>query len=144
MRSIFLALTFVLATSAACAAASVSVTVTPQADSPVTLMTCTLQKQFVTIARGVSVEGFRTAVTFKNSTQKPIARVDFKFVMREATGAEIDSHTLQSIGMFAPNVEIDNISWSNVDDWPTLGDMDCSIQRVVFQDGSFWNGKDAF
>jgi hypothetical protein len=140
----FLALAFVLATIAAAAASGVSVTVTAQADSPVTLMTCTLQKQFVTIARGVSVEGFRTGVTFKNSTQKPIARVVFKFVMRDAAGAEIDSHTLQSVGMFAPNVEIDNISWNNVDNWPTLGDMDCSIQQVVFQDGSSWNAKNAF
>ncbi len=140
----FLALALVLATSAAAAAASVSVTITAQADSPVSLLTCNLQKQFVTIARGVSVEGFRTGVTFKNVTQRPIARVVFKFVMRDAAGAEIDSHTLQSVGAFGPAVEIDNISWSNVDNWPTLGDMDCSIERVVFQDGSFWDAKAAF
>jgi hypothetical protein len=106
-------------------------------------MTCTLQKQFVTIARGVSVEGFRTGVTFKNSTQKPIVRVAFKFTMRDTSGSKIDSNTLQGAGTFAPAVEIDNISWNNVDDWPTLADMDCSIQRVVFQDGSVWNATDA-
>jgi hypothetical protein len=141
VRSTFLALAFLLAASSAAAAAGVSVTVTAQADSPVTLMTCTLQKQFVTIARGVSVEGFRTGVTFKNTTQKPIARVVFTFLMRDATGVEIDSHTLQSVGAFAPDVEIDNISWNNVDNWPTLGDMDCSIQQVIFQDGSSWNAN---
>jgi hypothetical protein len=137
----FLALTFVLAMSAMAEAANVSVRVTAQPDSPVALMTCTLQKQFVTIARGVSVEGFRTGVTFKNATQKPISRIDFKFTMRDATGSEIDSEILDGAGTFAPDVEIDNISWNKVDDWPALSDMDCSIQRVVFQDGTSWDAS---
>jgi hypothetical protein len=130
------ALILVLATPAD--ASSIAVVITAQAGAPITLTSCTLRKEMMPLARGVSVEGLRTGVVFKNTTLKPIADVAFLFTMRDVSGDVIDSHRLHSKGTYAPNVEIDNINWLSVDSWPTLGDMDCSIDRVVFSDGSAW------
>jgi hypothetical protein len=104
-------------------------------------MTCTLQKEYIQLARGVSVEGFRTAVTFRNLSQKGVVRVIFLFTMREAGGSELDSHTDQSFGAYAPSIEIDNIAWEHVDSWPTLAEMDCAVQTVLFQDGTSWSAS---
>jgi hypothetical protein len=44
-------------------------------------------------------------------------------------------------GAFAPAIVIDNTHWLNVNSWPTLGEMICSVSRVVFQDGTVWNAQ---
>lgn len=124
------------------AAAGISVTVTPQTGAPIQLLTCTSQKTRVEIARGVSVDGFQTGVTFKNTSQKVARRVIFKFTMRDATGGEIDSHTESSSGTYVAGVEIDNIGWQTVNSWPTLADMDCAVDAVTFQDGTSWAAGD--
>jgi hypothetical protein len=128
----------VVATCVPASAGALSVAITSQADAPVTLMSCTFTKQMVPLARGVSVEGFLTGVVFKNTAAKPVVQVTFLFTMRDTAGAVIDSHMLTSTGTFAPGVEIDNIHWLTVDDWPTLGGVDCSIQRVMFKEDPAW------
>jgi hypothetical protein len=143
MRSALVLLILVLGIIAPARAGSVAVSITPQSSAPVLLTSCTFQKQFVSLARGVSVEGFRTGVVFTNGTTRPISTVVFLFTMRDTSGEVIDSHTSKSSGSYAPAVSIDNIHWLVVDSWPTLGAMECSIDHVVFSDGTSWSAAGA-
>jgi hypothetical protein len=141
MRKALLAVAFLLVTGTIAVAGTITVSITPQSNAPITLTGCTFQKQFVPLARGVSVEGFRTGVVFTNNASRPISTVVFLFTMHDTAGAVIDSHTLKSSGSYAPAVPIDNIHWLVVDSWPTLGAMDCSIDHVVFTDGTAWSAE---
>lgn len=138
MKRAFLVPILAMLMSATANASSISVTITPQPGSPVSLIHCTLQKEYVALARGVSVEGFRTGVVFKNTTSRPIVWVAFQFTMIDISGITIDSHSFKSTGTFAPSVEIDDIHWLDVDSWPTLGEMDCAVKRTLFADGTSW------
>ena len=140
-RTILLALCVLLA--GVSSRQPVSVAITPQHDSPVAISDCTLVRQFVPLARGVSVQGFKTGVVFKNVSATAIRSVTFGFEMLDSMDAPIDRHELTSTGTYAPNVEIDNITWLVVDSWPTLGVMRCSVRRVQFADGTSWEVSDA-
>jgi len=111
----------------------------PQQGAPVSILYCSLAKQSVQVARGVSVEGLNTGVVFKNDSVKVITTVTFRFTMIDGFGAVLETRFKQSTGTFSPGVIIDNIHWLDVNSWPTLGEMDCSIDHVSFQDGTFWS-----
>lgn len=117
---------------------AIAVTIVQQPSAPVAISRCTLERHFVQVANGVSVQGFRTGVVFTNVGSKPIEAVVFEFTMIDTSGTFIDHHSLISTGTYVPNVEIDNISWLIVDTWPTLGAMDCAIHSVAFTDGTSW------
>jgi hypothetical protein len=116
----------------------ITVTITPHPGDPVSIASCTLVRQSFALARGVMVEGFKTGVVFKNVTSNPIASVTFDFAMIDTSGAVLQHRLLSSTGTYAPGVQIDNISWTQVNDWPTLGTMDCSVYSVRFVNGESW------
>ena len=107
----------------------------------VSIVNCPLAKQSVQIARGVSVEGLNTGIVFKNNTSKTIGEVIFEFAMLDSSGAMLETRFKESTGAFSPGSVIDNTHWLNVNSWPTLGEMICSVSRVVFQDGTAWNAQ---
>jgi hypothetical protein len=134
LLSLILALTF----RASAEASDTAIQILPQQDAPVSIVNCSLAKQSVQIARGVSVEGLNTGTVFKNDTSKTIEAVTFNFAMLDSSGAILESRFKESTGAFSPGIVIDNIHWLNVDSWPTLGEMICSVSRVSFQDGTVW------
>lgn len=113
----------------------------PQQNAPVSITNCTLAKQSVQIARGVSVEGLNTGIVFRNESLKTVAEITFRFTMIDGSGATLETRLKQSTGTFSPSVTIDNIHWLDVNSWPTLGDMNCSVDHVSFQDGSVWDAQ---
>lgn len=122
-------------------AADVAIQVQPQQNSPVSISDCTLAKQSVQIARGVAVEGLNTGIAFRNESLKTIGAITFRFTMIDNFGATLETRLKQSTGTFSPSVTIDNIHWLDVNSWPTLGQMSCSVDHVSFQDGSFWDAQ---
>lgn len=122
-------------------ASSIVIQVQPQQDAPASIVNCSLAKQSVQIARGVSVEGLNTGIAFRNSSSKTIAAVTFRFVMIDASGATIETRFKKSTGTFSPAVIIDNIHWLEVDSWPTLSEMSCAIDHIWFQDGTVWDAQ---
>jgi len=62
----------------------------------------------------------------------------FKFTMLDSFGTSLSSRLKETRGLYSASVVIDNIHWLDVDSWPTLGAMDCSVYRVLFRDGSSW------
>lgn len=105
------------------------------------IVTCSLAKQSVQIGRGVSVEGLNTGIVFKSASSKAITAVTFRFTMIDASGATLETRFKESTGTFSPAVIIDNIHWLEVNSWPTLSEMNCSVGRVSFQDGTVWNAE---
>jgi hypothetical protein len=122
-------------------ASDAAIQILPQQDPPVSIVNCSLAKQSVQIARGVSVEGLNTGIVFKNNTSKTIGEVTFEFAMLDSSGAMLETRFKESTGAFSPAIVIDNTHWLNVNSWPTLGEMICSVSRVVFQDGTAWNAQ---
>ena len=127
-----------LTNSASAEASDTAIQILPQQDAPVSIVTCSLAKQSVQIARGVSVEGLNTGIVFKNNTSKTVVAVTFNFTMVDSSGAVLETRSKQSTGAFSSAIVIDNIHWLDVDSWPTLGEMSCSVSRVSFQDGVVW------
>jgi hypothetical protein len=134
LLSLILALTF----WAPAEASDTAIQILPQQDAPVSIVNCSLAKQSVQIARGVSVEGLSTGIVFKNDASKTIGAVTFKFTMSDSSGAILENRFEHTTGTFSPTIVIDNTHWLNVDSWPTLGEMSCSVSRVSFQDGTVW------
>ena len=122
-------------------ASDIASQVQPQQDAPVSIVNCSLAKQSVQIARGVSVEGLNTGIVFKNDSSKTIAAVTFRFAMIDGSGATLETRFKESTGTFSPTVIIDNIHWLDVNSWPTLSEMNCSVGHVSFQDGGVWDAQ---
>jgi hypothetical protein len=122
-------------------ASDITIQVQPQQDAPVSIVNCSLAKQTVQIARGVSVEGLNTGVVFKNDSSKAVAAVTFRFTMIDGSGATLETRFKESTGTFSPTVIVDNIHWLDVNSWPTLSEMRCSVGHVSFQDGSVWDAQ---
>jgi len=127
--------------SASAEASDIVIQVQPQQGTPVTIVSCSLAKQSVQISRGVSVEGLNTGVVFRNDTSKMIAAVTFRFTMIDGLGAMLETRFKESKGTFSPTAIIDNIHWLDVNSWPTLSEMNCSIGHVSFQDGTVWDAQ---
>jgi hypothetical protein len=125
----------------ASAEADTLIQVLPQQDAPVSIVNCSLAKQSVQIARGVSIEGLNTGIVFRNDASKTIAVVTFRFAMIDALGTTLETRFKQSTGTYSPAVIIDNIHWLDVNSWPTLREMTCSVGHVSFQDGSAWDAQ---
>jgi len=122
-------------------ASDIAIQVQPQQDAPVSIVNCSLAKQSVQIARGVSVEGLNTGIAFKNDSSKPIVVVTFRFTMIDGSGATLETRFKERSGTFSPAVIIDNIHWLEVNSWPTLSEMSCSVGHVSFQDGTAWDSQ---
>jgi len=122
-------------------ASDVAIQVQPQQDAPVYIVNCSLAKRSVQIARGVSVEGLDTGIVFRNNSLKTIAAITFRFTMVDSFGATLETRFKESTGVFSPGVIIDNIHWLDVNSWPTLGAMSCSVGHVSFQGGSVWDAQ---
>ena len=121
-------------------ASDIAIQILPQ-DAPVSIVSCSLAKQSVQIARGVSVEGLNTGIIFKNDSSKTIGAVTFRFTMIDSSGATLETRFKESTGTFSPTVVIDNIHWLDVNSWPTLSEMSCSVGHVSFQDGTVWDAQ---
>jgi hypothetical protein len=122
-------------------ASNVAIQILPQQDAPVSIISCSLAKQSVEIARGVSVEGLNMGIVFKNNTSRTVAVVTFTFTMINSLGAVLEKRFKQSTGTYSPAVVIDNIHWLEVNSWPTLSEMSCSVGHVAFQDGTTWDAQ---
>lgn len=141
MKRAFLALLMAFSIGGSAGASDVAVYVIPQPDAPVSITTCTLEKQAVELARGVYVHGVNFGVEFKNESGKSAVAVMFQFTMSDSFGTVLDTRLRESLGTFSPGVVVGNIHWLEVDSWPTLGEMGCSVQRVRFQDGTIWTSE---
>ena len=140
-RHLFLLPILALVFWASAEASDVVIQIQAQSDAPVSVMGCSLTKQAVQIARGVSVEGLNTGVVFKNESVKAIVAVTFRFTMIDGSGAPLETRFKDTVGTFSPAVVIDNIHWLEVNSWPTLREMSCSVGHVSFQDGSAWDAQ---
>jgi hypothetical protein len=133
LKQLFLSPILALALWTSAEASNIAIQVQPQQDAPVYIVNCSLAKQSVQIARGVSVEGLSTGIVFRNNSLKTIAAITFRFTMIDASGAMLETRFKDSTGIFSPGVVIDNIHWLDVDSWPTLGAMSCSVGHVSFK-----------
>ena len=140
-KQLLLSLILALTLWASAEASDIAIQVQPQQDAPVYIVNCFLAKQSVQIARGVSVEGLYTGIVFRNNSLKTIATITFRFAMIDGSGALLETRFKESTGIFSPGVIIDNIHWLDVNSWPTLGAMSCSIGHVSFQNGSVWDAQ---
>jgi len=138
VRRAFLALLIALAIGGSASASDVAIYVIPQPGTPISITSCTLKKQAVQLARGVYVHGVNFGVEFKNDSAKSAVAVMFQFTMSDGFGTVLDTRLRESLGSFSPGVVVGNIHWLEVDSWPTLAEMGCSVQRVRFQDGTIW------
>jgi hypothetical protein len=119
----------------------IAIQILPQQNAPVSIINCSLAKQSVQIARGVSVEGLNTGIVFKNDTSRTVTVVTFAFTMIDSSGAVLETRFKQSWGTFSSAVVIDNMHWLEVNSWPTLSEMSCSVGHVSFQDGTAWDAQ---
>lgn len=116
----------------------IATSIQPQGDSPVTIVGCNAGLQHVSNGYGTDFYRLSMSARFKNESTKTAVAVMVHFQLANAFGDVLGDRFGQSTGTFSSNVEIDGERWSDTDIWPGLGEVKCSISRVLFQDGSTW------
>lgn len=121
------------------AAGSITEYVLPQPDSPIQLSNCKAGVQFLQNRWGTNSSNLVTGADFKNVSGKMAIEIVVGVRLSNALGTVMDTILNQSTGKFSPGAEIDGNTWSQTDSWPGLGEVRCSVARVLFSDGSDWN-----
>jgi hypothetical protein len=120
-------------------AGSITEYVRPQPDSPVQISLCSAGIEFFENRWGAINSTLNVGTDFTNISGKPAIEVVFRMQMSNALGDVMDSILEQTTGQFGPNVPIKGTHWTPTDAWPGLGEVQCSVARVLFSDGSDWN-----
>ena len=128
----------ILRTSAP-AYASITEYVLPQPDSPIQIASCNTSLQFSSNRWGTNSSELVTGADFQNVSAKVAIEVVFRLRLSNALGALMDNILGQVTGQFSPNSLIKGNKWSQTDAWPGLGEVQCSVARVLFADGTDWN-----
>jgi hypothetical protein len=118
--------------------ASITEYVRPQPDAPIQLTLCKGAIQFTSNRWGTNSSSLLTGADFKNVSGKMAIEVVVKFKLSNALGAPMDNILDQATGQFSPDAQINGNSWAQTDAWPGLGEVQCSVARVLFSDGSDW------
>jgi hypothetical protein len=120
------------------AKASITEYVRPQPDSPVEISSCGAGIGFSDNRWGTITSSLTVGADFMNISSKPAIEVVFKMQLSNALGEVMDSILEQATGQFGPNAPIKGNRWSQTDAWPGLGEVQCSVARVLFADGTDW------
>jgi hypothetical protein len=110
-----------------------------QPDAPVQIQTCSSTFQMQNNRWGTHESTLNLLVDFKNSSSKQAVAVLVRFQMTNAFGVVLDNVFEQATGTFSPDAIIRGNHWSEIDTWPGLSIMQCSVNRVQFSDGSAWS-----
>lgn len=136
------ALTFLIGTimcsPTSVTAGSITEYVRPQPDAPVQISSCGAGVQFFENRWGAITSTLTVGADFTNIASKPAIEVVFRMQLSNALGDFMDNILEQATGQFAPSVPIKGNTWSQTDAWPGLGEVQCSVARVLFIDGSDW------
>jgi hypothetical protein len=121
------------------AAGSITEYVLPQPDSPIQLTNCKAGVQFSTNRWGTNSSLLTVGADFRNVSSKTAIEIVVGARLSNALGRVMDTILNQSTGKFSPGAEIGGNTWSQTDSWPGLGEVRCSVARVLFSDGTDWN-----
>jgi hypothetical protein len=128
----------IVLTLAPASAGSITAYVRPQPDAPVQITACGAGVQFLGNQWGAITSTLNLGADFTNVSNKPAIEVVFRMRLSNALGDPMDNVLEQSTGQFAPNAPIKGNHWAQTDSWPGLGEVQCSIARVLFSDGTDW------
>jgi hypothetical protein len=120
-------------------AAAIGTLVETQGDAPVHVTKCIAHIRSVSNGWGTHFLTLDTGASFQNDSAKTAVAVLVRFRLTNVFGDSVDNLFGQSSGQFATGVPIDGNKWSTTDTWPGLGIVRCSINRVLFSDGSTWS-----
>jgi hypothetical protein len=136
---IFLAFGFILTNASVPVVANgIAKFTQPQPDAPVLITNCLGGVQFSSNQWGTSSSTLMTGVDFKNISGKTAVAVLFRLQLSNAFGDVMDNRFGSATGQFAPAAQIDGNHWATNDIWAGLGTIRCSVNRVLFSDGSVW------
>jgi hypothetical protein len=137
-----LAALFGLATTAV-QANGIAALVQPQSGSPVTVVGCNGSLEYVNSGYGTSFYRLVTNAEFKNTSAKTAVAVLIRFQLENAFGDVLGQIFGQSSGQFSSGIEIDGQKWTGTYIWPGLSVIRCSVNRVLFSDGTTWKDSNA-
>jgi len=128
---------------AAARAGGIAKVVQPQPDAPVQISTCSAGIAFSSNQWGTTRSQLNTAADFENVSTKTAVSVLIRFQLSNGFGDVMDNTFGQATGKFSANAPIVGNHWASTDEWPGLGEIRCSVSRVLFDDGSVWKDKEA-
>lgn len=103
-----------------------------QAGSPIRVTACSASTSHT---RGDSLH---LSVTFTNVSSKDAAAVLVEFELQDQFGDVLGRVSTQATGEFSPGISIENQHWDGEDDWPGFSMLVCSVNRILFKDGTIW------
>ncbi len=112
--------------------------VEPQPDAPILISGCSGNIIFTQTRWGTYSSFLITGVDFKNVSSKAAVAVLFHLQMSNAFGDIMDNRFPEATGQFNANTTINGNHWTDDDIWPGLSTIRCSVDRVLFSDGSVW------
>jgi hypothetical protein len=115
--------------------------VLPQPDAPVLISGCSAGIDFVSNQWGTTYSRLNTAADFKNTSTKVAVSVLIRMQLANAFGGILDNRYGQATGEFSPAALIAGTHWSETDRWPGLAEVQCSVERVLFSDGTVWSSE---
>jgi hypothetical protein len=70
-----------------------------------------------------------------------VAAVLVGFELQNQFGDVLGRVSTQASGDFSPGVPIQDQHWDGEDQWPGFSTLVCSVQRVLFKDGTVWSAN---
>lgn len=138
VRAIASLLAVMLCALSPATAGSITEYVRPQPEAPVQISSCGVGVQFSGNQWGAITSTLNLGADFTNTSSKGAIEVVFRMQLSNALGDVMDNVLEQATGQFAPNAPIKGNRWAQTDAWPGLGEVQCSVARVLFSDGSDW------
>jgi hypothetical protein len=120
-------------------AGGIAVSVLPQPQAPIQISKCSAAVNFNEYVGRLFTSSLNWSIEFKNTAKESAVSVQFRVKLSNAYGELLDNVVTQATGHFATDVSITGNHWSESDTWPGMGEVQCSVRRVLFSDGSAWN-----
>jgi hypothetical protein len=111
--------------------------ISTQADSPIRITACNSKVQHIR-SGGTDADNLHLSVDFMNTSDRDVVAVLIGFEIQNQFGDDLGDISTQASGNFSPKAAIADQHWDGADEWPGLSTIVCSVQRVLFKDGTVW------